>query len=160
MRTACCAHYRLTVILRPGCPYNWLLCQTLHNNPGTSVSKARPKNLNLTTMRLPLPALVSILHRLSGILLFLILPFLLWMLQDSLASAERFEHLREIVNLGAVKLLLLILVWAFLHHSLAGLRLLAFDVRSQASVTRGRRSSKLVLALSLFLTLLAAIGLW
>ena len=124
------------------------------------MSKSRPKNLNLTTMRLPLPALVSILHRFSGILLFLILPLLLWMLQDSLGSAERFEHMRQIASLGPVKVLLLILAWAFLHHSLAGLRLLAFDVRSQASVTRGRRSSKMVLALSLLLTLLVAIGLW
>ena len=124
------------------------------------MSKARPKNLILFEIRLPLPALVSILHRFSGILLFLILPLLLWMLQDSLASGERFEHMRQIANLGPVKVLLLILAWAFLHHALAGLRLLAFDLRSQASVTRGRRSSKMVLALSLLLTLLVAIGLW
>jgi succinate dehydrogenase / fumarate reductase cytochrome b subunit len=82
------------------------------------------------------------------------------MLQDSLASAQQFEHMRQIINLPIIKIFLLVLVWAFLHHSLAGLRLLAFDVRSEASVTRGRRSSKLVLALSLTFTLIIAVGLW
>lgn len=122
--------------------------------------KARPKNLNLTTIRLPLPALVSILHRLSGVLLFLTLPFLLWAFEDSLASAERYEHMRQIVNLWPMKVLLLVLAWAFLHHSMAGARLLFFDVRTRPSTTRGRRSSKVVLGLSLSLTLLIAVGLW
>jgi succinate dehydrogenase / fumarate reductase cytochrome b subunit len=122
--------------------------------------KARPKNLNLTTIRLPLPALVSILHRLSGVLLFLTLPFLLWAFEDSLASGERYEHMRQIVNLWPMKVLLLVLAWAFLHHSMAGARLLFFDVRTRPSATRGRRSSKVVLGLSLSLTLLIAVGLW
>ena len=122
--------------------------------------KARPKNLNLRTIRLPLPALVSILHRFSGILLFLVLPFLLLLLEESLVSPESFEHMHTIAAYPAVRILLLILAWAFLHHSLAGLRLLAFDVRSEASTTHGRRSSKLVLIISLTLMLMIAVGFW
>lgn len=121
-------------------------------------SKARPKNLNLGTIRLPLPALVSILHRLSGLVLFLLLPLLLSLFEDSLRSFDSFEHMKNVVSQPLVKILLLILLWAFLHHSLAGIRLLVMDMKSEITISNGRWSSKLVLVASIFLTVSMAAG--
>jgi succinate dehydrogenase / fumarate reductase, cytochrome b subunit len=121
--------------------------------------RARPRNLNLTTIRLPLPALVSILHRISGVLLFLALPMLLLALQYSLASLEDYNAVSNISNHPLFKLLLLVLIWAFLHHLLAGLRHLAMDVHWGVGLENARLSSKIVLVLSLALTLLAGVAL-
>jgi succinate dehydrogenase / fumarate reductase cytochrome b subunit len=76
--------------------------------------KPRPKNLNLLSIRLPVNALVSILHRVSGFALFLVLPLLLWCLQQSLQSAQGFEQVQQLLTHPLAKLLLLSLAWAFL----------------------------------------------
>mgnify|MGYP003394634438 CR=1 FL=1 len=117
---------------------------------------SRPKNLNLLSIRLPINALVSILHRVSGFLLFLVLPLMLWCLQQSLQSATGFEQVRALLTHPLAKLMLLSLAWAFFHHFLAGLRHLAMDVHWGTKLTSARLSSKLVLACGLLLTLLLA----
>jgi succinate dehydrogenase / fumarate reductase cytochrome b subunit len=124
------------------------------------MGKSRPKNLNLTTIRLPLPALVSILHRLSGVLLFLILPVLLLALHYSLDSSASFERLLKIATHPLSKLFMLGLAWAFLHHLLAGLRHLAFDMNWGVELVQARLSNKLVLVGSLLLTALTGVKLW
>jgi succinate dehydrogenase / fumarate reductase cytochrome b subunit len=124
------------------------------------IAKARPKNLNLTTIRLPLPALVSILHRASGFLLFLALPLLLWVLQQSLQSSAGFQQVLELAAHPLSKLLLLGLAWAFLHHFLAGLRHLAMDVRWGIELAQARLTGKLVLAGGLLLTIWLGVKLW
>jgi len=80
----------------------------------------RPKNLNLFTIRLPINALVSILHRASGCLLFLILPLLLLLVQLSLSSAEHYQTVVDILHSPFIKLMLLGLAWAFFHHFFCG----------------------------------------
>ena len=84
------------------------------------MDKKRPKHLALHLIKLPLPGLVSILHRVSGLLLFLMLPLLLTMLQYSLRSIETYTQLVGVLQNPFIKLMLLGLVWAFLHHFFSG----------------------------------------
>ena len=120
----------------------------------------RPKYLTLHQIRLPLPGLVSILHRVSGTLLFLVLPLLLWTFQYSLLSIDTFTLLLAAFQHPLSKLSLLVLIWAFLHHLFAGIRYLALDMHQGASLARARASSLWVLGVSLALTVLAGVKLW
>ncbi|HEY7987093.1 MAG TPA: succinate dehydrogenase, cytochrome b556 subunit [Methylophilaceae bacterium] len=124
------------------------------------MKRARPKNLNLFSIRLPLPALVSILHRASGFLLFLALPFLLFALQSSLQSADRFQHIADIFSQPAAKLLMVILGWAITHHFLAGIRHLAMDMHWGMTLPAARTTARIVLVSSIILTCLIARWLW
>lgn len=113
----------------------------------------RPKNLNLLTIRLPVPALVSILHRVSGFLLFLVIPLLLYVLQTVLLSEAGFEQMKVLLDGWIFKLIVFPVLWAFWHHFCAGLRHLAMDFHWGMALKQARLTSKLVLALSLLLTL-------
>jgi succinate dehydrogenase / fumarate reductase cytochrome b subunit len=122
--------------------------------------KKRPKHLALHLIKLPLPGLISIFHRISGLALFLALPLLLLALQYSLRSIETYTRLMDVLNQPAAKLVLLGLLWAFLHHFCAGLRYLAIDLHIVANLKQARDSSKIVLLVSLLLTLLIGAKLW
>jgi succinate dehydrogenase / fumarate reductase cytochrome b subunit len=124
------------------------------------MAKARPKHLNLFQIRLPVPGFVSILHRVSGAGLFLMLPFLLYLLQMSLQSPDSYVLYRHLLSNPLVKLLLLGLLWAFLHHFCAGLRFLVLDLHMGTALARARASSWIVLAASLFLTVVFGAWLW
>ncbi len=120
----------------------------------------RPKFLDLRIIRLPAPAAVSILHRVSGALMFVALAPLLWLLQDSLHSKEADGGLADVVRQPAGKLLLLAVLWAFLHHLFAGIRFLVIDLDVGVKLAQARASSFGVLALSLALTALIGARLW
>ena len=122
--------------------------------------KRRPKYLDLMKIRLPVPGLVSILHRVSGAGLFLLLPLLLWLFQSSLASPESYALYAAAFANPLVKLLLIGLLWAFLHHLLAGLRFLALDVHIGTALTKARASSWAVLVVAIVLTLVLGVWLW
>lgn len=122
--------------------------------------KKRPKHLDLTKIKLPLPGVVSILHRISGAGLFLFIPFVLFLLQTSLASPEGFAAVKQVMGSGFAKLILLGLLWALLHHFFAGLRFLAMDLHFCLDLPQARRSSVMVLAASLSLTFLLGVWLW
>lgn len=124
------------------------------------MDKKRPKNLNLVTIRLPLPALVSILHRLSGLLLFLILPGMLFALHLSLESPRGFQTVLGFAGHPLTKLVLVAICWAFLHHLFAGLRHLLSDFNLGLELRQAVMINRLVLSSSLFLTLLAGVSLW
>lgn len=118
----------------------------------------RPKFLDLTVIRLPLAGYASILHRVSGAGLFLMLPLLIWLLDLSLSSAP--EHLALFASITgsiAVKLILLGLIWAFLHHFCMGLRILLIDIHVGVEKQQARSSAMGVMVVSLSLTL--ALGL-
>ena len=117
-----------------------------------TIKKKRPKNLDLTTIRLPLPGILSIIHRVSGAGIFLLLPALLWLLQSSLASAESYALARDLVANPLVKLVLFGLIWLYLHHFCAGIRYLLLDLHKGIDLESARRSSKLVFAVSIALT--------
>ena len=123
------------------------------------------RNINaftdLTTYRLPPAGIVSILHRVSGVLMFLLLPFIIWMFDTSLSSDYSFARFKAAFNSGLgfvpgwfFKLVALALIWAYLHHFIAGLRHLWMDV-SHSAVNKefGNSSAIFTLAASVILTL-------
>lgn len=122
--------------------------------------KNRPKNLNLLTIRLPINAVVSILHRASGVALFLVLPLLLLAFQTSLHSADSYEALASLLGTWFVKLVLIGLSWAFFHHFYAGIRHLLQDVHWMTSLQKARFSSRVVLWLVGFSVVIFAVCIW
>lgn len=122
--------------------------------------KQRPKYLNLFTIKLPLPGVVSILHRISGVLLFLFIPLALYLLQLSLASEEGFEAAKQVLSGSFAKLVLLGLAWALLHHFFAGLRYLAMDMHYCIDLSQTRRACMAIMTIAIGLTLLLGAWLW
>lgn len=134
----------------------------------TDQAKKRPVFRNVSIFhdlpgyRFPLAAIVSILHRASGGLMFLLLPFVLWMFDVSLASPESYASFVAVFSEGCgfvpgwvIRLVTLALLWAYLHHLFTGLRFLIMDVdHHSVSKEFGRRSAAMVLVLSLSLTAL------
>lgn len=120
----------------------------------------RPKHLNLFKIKLPLPGVVSILHRVSGALLFAVIPLFLFGFQMTLASGESYEQVHQYLIHPLAKLAFIGVVWSFLHHFFAGLRYLAMDMDWGLDLADTRRSSWLVLGFSLVPTLLIGIWLW
>jgi succinate dehydrogenase / fumarate reductase, cytochrome b subunit len=131
------------------------------------VAQKRPEFRNihalsdLPTYRLPAAGWVSILHRVSGVLMFVLLPFIIWMFDTSVSSEISFAKFRSAFNNGFayapgwfLKLVALSLIWAYLHHFIAGLRHLWMDV-SHAAVTKefGSTSAMVTLVSSVLLTL-------
>ncbi len=88
----------------------------------------RPKFLNLLHIRLPVGAVASIAHRISGVLLFLSLPFAAYLLELSLKGQAGFEQVRTVLDQGLIKLLTILLAWSICHHLLAGIRFLLLDL--------------------------------
>lgn len=126
----------------------------------TIATKPRPKHLDLMKIRLPMPGIVSFLHRISGFGLFLFLPFLLWLFQSSVTSPDSYVRYRATFDHWLVKLILIGLLWAFLHHLFAGLRFLAMDMHYGVELARARTSSYVVLIAALVLTLILGVWLW
>ena len=116
--------------------------------------KKRPKNLDLTTIRMPLAAKVSILHRVSGAGLFLFLPVLLWLFSASLTSAETFATFRSVFASLPAKVVLAGLLWAFVHHFCAGIRFLLLDLHVGIEKEAARKSAAVVFAVSIPLALI------
>lgn len=125
-----------------------------------SMVKKRPKHLDLPKIRLPLPGFVSILHRVSGALLFICLPLLLWLLQASLESPESFAQFKSVMGNPLIKLVCFGLLWGYLHHFCAGIRFLLLDLHKGIDLPTARMSSKAVLAVSLSLTVILGVQLW
>jgi succinate dehydrogenase / fumarate reductase cytochrome b subunit len=125
------------------------------------VVKPRPVYLNLFAIRMPLPAVVSILHRASGALLFLIgIPLLLCTVQRSLASPEAWAQMRSALDAPFAKIVAVALAWAFIHHLLAGIRHLLMDAHIGAELQGARQSAAVTLVLAVVLTIAVAVRLW
>ena len=120
--------------------------------------KKRPKNLDLTTINLPLPGKVSILHRVSGAGMFLCFPVILWLFGASLESAETFATFKAVSGLLIVKAVLAGLLWAFIHHFCAGIRFLLLDLHIGIDKESAYKSAGAVLAVSIPLTLVLVWG--
>ncbi len=129
------------------------------------ISKARPgANMRLIEAlqyRLPVAGMVSILHRASGMLMFFLLPFIIWLFDTSVTSEISFDRFASAFTAGIgfvpgviVKLATLALIWAYLHHAIAGLRHLWMDATHSVSKEFGRSSAVVTLVLSLGLTVL------
>lgn len=142
-------------------------------NATQSATKNRPvyRNINIftdvRTYRLPAAGFVSILHRVSGLLMFLLLPFIVWMFDNSLTSEISYESFTNAFVAGIgfvpawfVKLVVLALSWAYFHHFIAGVRHLWMDATHSVSKQQGKSSAVFTLTLSLLLTLLTAAKLF
>ena len=115
--------------------------------------KKRPKNLDLTTIRLPLAGKVSILHRVSGAGLFLMFPVMLWLFGASLGSPESFAAFKALAATLPAKVIFAGLLWAFIHHFCAGIRFLLLDLHIGIEKEASRKSAAVVFAVSIPLTL-------
>ena len=122
--------------------------------------KKRPKNLNLFTIRLPINAVVSILHRASGVGLFLSIPFILLAFKASADSPSNYFLLTHMLNTWYTKLLLIGLSWAFFHHFFAGIRHLLQDIHWMTSLNNARLSSRILLWLVGIATAIFAAFIW
>jgi succinate dehydrogenase / fumarate reductase cytochrome b subunit len=121
----------------------------------------RPKHLNLFKIRQPLPAVVSILHRISGALLFFPgIPLILYSLQILLQSQQSFEALQDCLRDPVIKVALLLPIWFFMHHLCAGIRHLALDLHIGVTLPQARMGSMLVAAAGILLTALIGAMLW
>ncbi|MCT9812859.1 succinate dehydrogenase, cytochrome b556 subunit [Acidovorax sp. Be4] len=136
----------------------------------TELAKKRPefRNINalkdLPTYRMPVAAWVSILHRASGAIMLLLLPFILWMFDKSLTSEISFDAFTAAFRAGigfvpgaVLKLVVLVLIWAYLHHFTAGLRHIWMDI-SHAAVTKEFGKSSAIATLVISLSLTAVLG--
>ena len=146
-----------------------------HPERNRNMTVAQPKrpefrNINaftdLPTYRLPAAGWVSILHRVSGVLMFVLLPFIVWMLDTSLSSEVSYARYAAVFSGGGllpgwfVKLVALSLVWAYLHHFIAGVRHLWMDATHAVGLEFGRQSALFTLYGSLLLTLVIGVKLF
>lgn len=132
-----------------------------HSKQGNKRKEFR--NIHVTQIvkyRMPAAAIVSILHRVSGALMFLLLPFVLYLFEQSMTSEISFDYFKGIMSVTWVKLIVLALVWACLHHFLSGLRHLMLDIHVGLEKTSACRSAKWVLMGSLSLAMLVAFKLF
>ncbi len=124
------------------------------------MNKKRPINLNLFTIHFPIPAIVSILHRISGVLLFLAIPLVLWGFSLSLASEQDFNTIYQLFTTPWAKFIIWCLLAAFIYHFVAGIRHLLMDVNLGVELKSGRLSSYLTLIIVLLLIVLAGVWIW
>ena len=130
-----------------------------------NVKKDRPvyRNIGLAQLvksRLPWPGKVSILHRLSGAALFLLLPFILYLFDQSLASALSYQKFQAFTSNILVKIICLGLIWSFLHHFCAGIRYLLLDLEIGVEKSESNRSAIIVLVVGLALTAIVGLKLF
>jgi succinate dehydrogenase / fumarate reductase cytochrome b subunit len=132
-------------------------------SPSTRPKRPEFRNINaftdLPSYRLPVAGIVSILHRVSGALMFVLMPFIIWMFDTSISSELSFARFTSAFGVGVgfvpgwfFKLVALAILWAFLHHLIAGLRHLWMDMRHAVSKEFGKSSAVFTLVLSIGLT--------
>ena len=131
------------------------------NSTTPSRPKARPKYYDLNLLNLPAPGLLSILHRISGAVMFLLLiPLLLFIMEQSLKSEAGFMQWKVLLTHPLAKLLLLGFIWAYAHHFFAGIRYLLLDLHIGVAKAPAQRSAWVVNVLGIATTLIAGWFLW
>jgi len=120
------------------------------------LKQKRPVFLNLMQIRFPITAIMSIAHRLTGVLLFLALPFLIYALDRSLQDKAGFTQILKCLDSIVVKIILVLLAWSLLHHLLAGIRYLLLDIDIGIEKKQARSTAWLVIVLALILPVVIA----
>jgi succinate dehydrogenase / fumarate reductase, cytochrome b subunit len=120
--------------------------------------KKRPVNLNLTTIRFPLTALASITHRMSGVVLFLLIPLILWVFGESLTSSDAFEYLADLFNFPVSKVVIWVVLSLISLHVFGGIRHLLVDMHIGENIRSGRIA--VITMWGAWLTTVAALGAW
>ena len=125
------------------------------------VNKHRPVYLDLPNIQFPATAIASILHRISGVILFVALAVLLWLLATSLESAQGFQSVTELLNTWFAKLVLWGILTAMAYHLCSGIRHLLMDMgHFEGSMESGNNSARVTFVLAAVLSVLAGIWLW
>jgi succinate dehydrogenase / fumarate reductase cytochrome b subunit len=124
------------------------------------MQKPRPINLNLFTIRFPVTAIASILHRVSGVILFFFIIFLLYALELSLKSADAFTSLRQTLSMPGARFFVWVFLSSLVFHLFVGLRHLCMDMGYGEGKNSGRFSAYLVLILSIIVIVALGIRLW
>jgi len=124
------------------------------------VNSKRPVNLDLSKFHFPLPAITSILHRVSGIIIFVGVAFMLYGLQLSLSGEEGFSHVSELLNGFFAKLIIWGIMSALLYHLVAGIKHLFMDMGIGEELESGRLAAKITIVVSVILIILAGVWVW
>ena len=124
------------------------------------MNKKRPVNLDISTIKLPVTAYVSILHRISGVFLFAGMAVLLWLLDSSLASEDGFAAVKQSITNPLCQFVLWAVIAGLAYHTVAGVRHLLMDCGLGESLKGGRTGAVLVLVLALILIVLAGVWIW
>ena len=129
--------------------------------PRNPPAAARPKYVDINLLNLPIPGLVSIFHRVTGVVMFLFLiPALLFVLQCTVGSEAGFDRWKSFFSAPLVKIIFLGFVWAYMHHFFAGIRYLLLDVHIGVALAPARLSAKIVMVAGLVATLLIGARIW
>lgn len=125
-------------------------------------TKKRPVFLDMAvlTKHLPIPGIVSILHRVSGVAIFFLLPVLLALFAGSLSSGETFETYKAWVSNPLFKLILIGVLWALMHHLFAGIRFLLLDAHKGLELQTARKTAKIALIAGIVSALILGVALW
>lgn len=123
------------------------------------MEKQRPKNLNLATVRLPIPDMTVLLHRVSGVGIFLFLPFVLYLVDGSLSDGDAFITFQNVLHHPLTRFILFGLSWAYAHHFLAEIRLLLLDLDIGTELSVARISAKLVVSIACIIALVVGVTL-
>lgn len=124
------------------------------------MNKKRPVNLDLSSLRYPPMAIASILHRISGVVLFLLLPIMLFIFGQSMHSEESFVQIKSALIHPCYKLILWAFGTALIYHVLAGMRHMIMDLGFGEQLSTGRRTAVLVIALAVILTIFLGFWIW
>ena len=124
------------------------------------VNKARPVNLDFATIKFPITACASLIHRISGVAMIAGVLVLMWMLDMSLSSASGFDQVASYMASPLAKLIVWLVLSALAYHFVAGLRHLLMDAGVGETLEGGKRGAKITIVLSLILILLAGVWLW
>lgn len=125
-----------------------------------TVNHQRPVNLDLASLKFPPMAIASILHRISGLVLLLLLPFMLYFLNVSLQSPASFQHLKTLLTIPCYKLILLAFSAAWIYHLLAGFRHMFMDIGFGEHLQTARRSAIAVIVLATLLSIFMGVWIW
>ncbi|KAF0193254.1 MAG: succinate dehydrogenase cytochrome b556 subunit [Gammaproteobacteria bacterium] len=123
-------------------------------------TRNRPVYLNLFQIRLPATAIVSFGHRVAGVLLFLMIPGLIYLLDLSLHGPAGYQQALSILGSGWFRLPAIVLIWAFVHHFFAGIRFLLIDLDIGVDKDAARRSAYLVHGATLIVLLVVVLMQW
>ncbi len=124
------------------------------------MKKQRPVNLDLQTIRFPAAAIASILHRVSGVIMFFAVGILIWMLSESLASEDGFNSVKEMMTGGFAKFIMWGILTALAYHFCGGIRHLVMDMGHWEELESGRVSALAVMAVTVVLSVIAGVWLW
>jgi len=127
---------------------------------GMTMNKKRPINLDITTLHFPVMSITSIMHRLSGILVFFLLPMMLYYLQQSLQSAASFQKLQHLLQQPLHKLILWAFSSALIYHFMAGIRHMIADFGYGEVVTTAKKTAWVLIILTVITTISLGVWLW